>query len=40
MTEKGRHGDAGLVIGRQTLQPIYEFIEAGGEQPFLSGMRP
>ncbi|MEK7676662.1 MAG: sulfatase-like hydrolase/transferase [Verrucomicrobiota bacterium] len=40
MTEKGRHGDAGLVIGRQTLQPIYEFIEAGGEQPFFVWYAP
>ncbi len=27
MTVKGRHGDEGLVIGRQTMQPIYDFIE-------------
>jgi uncharacterized sulfatase len=26
MTTKGRHGDDGLVIGRQTLEPIYEFV--------------
>jgi uncharacterized sulfatase len=27
MTTKGRHGDDGLVIGRQTLQPIFDFVE-------------
>jgi uncharacterized sulfatase len=27
MTTKGRHGDDGLVIGRQTLDPIYEFVD-------------
>ena len=26
MTEKGRHGDEGLVIGRRTMKPIYDFI--------------
>ncbi|MBM3838945.1 MAG: DUF4976 domain-containing protein [Verrucomicrobia bacterium] len=40
MTEKGRHGDAGLIIGRQTLQPIYDFIEAGGEEPFFVWYAP
>ncbi|MGC9328173.1 MAG: sulfatase family protein [Candidatus Hinthialibacter sp.] len=27
MTTQGRHGDDGLVIGRSTMQPIYEFID-------------
>ena len=26
MTKGGRHGDAGLEIGRKTMQPIYDFI--------------
>ena len=26
MTTRGRHGDDGLVIGRQTLEPIYDFV--------------
>ena len=26
MTTRGRHGDDGLVIGRETMQPIYDFI--------------
>lgn len=26
MTQGGRHGDAGLDIGRKTMQPIYDFI--------------
>jgi uncharacterized sulfatase len=27
MTTKGRHGDDGLVIGRKTLDPIFEFVD-------------
>jgi arylsulfatase A-like enzyme len=27
MTTKGRHGEEGLVIGRQTLQPIFDFVD-------------
>lgn len=30
----GRHGDAGLSIGRQTMQPIFDFIADCGETPF------
>lgn len=32
----GRHGDEGLKIGRQTMQPIYDFVEKAEEnnQPF------
>jgi uncharacterized sulfatase len=30
----GRHGDAGLKIGREGMQPIYEFIESAGDRPF------
>ena len=26
MTVKGRHGDDGLVIGRKTLEPVYDFV--------------
>lgn len=40
MTTKGRHGDDGLVIGRQTMQPIYEFIEAHRNQPFFIWYAP
>jgi uncharacterized sulfatase len=35
MTTKGRHGEEGLVIGRQTLKPIYDFIEKSREPFFL-----
>ena len=35
MTTKGRHGDEGLVIGRQGLKPIYDFIESGKEPWFI-----
>jgi arylsulfatase A-like enzyme len=27
MTTKGRHGDDGLVIGRKTLDPVFEFVD-------------
>ncbi|MFN0052774.1 MAG: sulfatase-like hydrolase/transferase [Planctomycetales bacterium] len=40
MTAKGRHGDEGLVIGRETMQPIYEFIEAQRQQPFFVWYAP
>lgn len=36
----GRHGDAGLAIGREGLQPIYDFIEQAGEQPWLVWYAP
>ncbi len=35
MTTKGRHGEEGLVIGRQGLKPIYDFIESGKEPWFI-----
>ncbi len=42
MTKGSRHGDAGLTIGRQGLQPIYDFVaEAGRRQkPFLVWYAP
>jgi uncharacterized sulfatase len=42
MTEKGRHGDAGLVIGRNGLKPVYEFIEEAQKQnkPFFLWYAP
>jgi uncharacterized sulfatase len=38
----GRHGDAGLAIGRQTMQPIYDFIEQAkkDEKPFFVWYAP
>jgi len=40
MTTKGRHGEEGLAIGRQTLQPIYDFIETRGDSPFFIWYAP
>lgn len=40
MTVKGRHGDDGLVIGRKTMQPIYDFITSGGTSPFFIWYAP
>jgi uncharacterized sulfatase len=36
----GRHGDAGLEIGRKGLEPIYRFIEEAGERPWLVWYAP
>jgi uncharacterized sulfatase len=40
MTVKGRHGDDGLVIGRQTMKPIYDFIEKEPDKPFFLWYAP
>jgi uncharacterized sulfatase len=40
MTVKGRHGDEGLIIGRQTMQPIYDFIAAEPKKPFFLWYAP
>ena len=42
MTQGQRHGDAGLKIGRETMQPIFDFIhQAGREQrPFFVWYAP
>ena len=36
----GRHGDDGLKIGREGLQPIYDFIDRAGERPFFLWYAP
>lgn len=40
MTTQGRHGGPGLVIGRQTMQPIYDFIEQSKDNPFFIWYAP
>lgn len=41
MTPEGeRHGGPGLVIGREGMRPIYDFIEQGGETPFFIWYAP
>jgi arylsulfatase A-like enzyme len=40
MTTQGRHGEEGLVIGRQTMRPIYDFIAAAPEKPFFLWYAP
>lgn len=40
MTTKGRHGDAGLVIGRQTMKPIFDFIDEHRQKPFFVWYAP
>ncbi len=36
----GRHGDLGLKIGRQGMQPIFNFIDQAGEKPFFLWYAP
>lgn len=42
MTVKGRHGDDGLVIGRKTMQPMYDFIQTAtrAQKPFFLWYAP
>jgi hypothetical protein len=35
VARQGRHGDEGLTIGRQGLQPIYDFIDSAAGKPFV-----
>ena len=39
-TRGGRHGDAGLKIGRDGLKPIYDFIESAGTKPWFVWYAP
>ncbi|MBM3812502.1 MAG: sulfatase [Acidimicrobiia bacterium] len=36
----GRHGDEGLKIGRETMQPVYEFIDKAEGKPFFLWYAP
>lgn len=36
----GRHGDAGLKIGREGLKPIFEFVDTAGDRPFFIWYAP
>ncbi|NBO92841.1 MAG: sulfatase [Planctomycetia bacterium] len=40
MTTKGRHGDDGLIIGRKTMKPIYDFIAGAGNKPWMVWYAP
>ncbi|MEF8795577.1 MAG: sulfatase-like hydrolase/transferase [Salinivenus sp.] len=40
MTTEGRHGGPGLTIGRKTMQPIYDFVDEVGDQPFFVWYAP
>jgi len=39
-TRGSRHGDAGLAIGREGLDPVYRFIEQAGGKPFFVWYAP
>ena len=36
----GRHGDEGLKIGRETMQPVFDFIDRAGAKPFFLWYAP
>jgi len=40
MTVKGRHGDDGLKIGRETFAPIDQFLDEAGSRPFFLWYAP
>ena len=40
VADGGRHGDEGLTIGREGMQPIFDFIDQSGEQPFFLWYAP
>jgi uncharacterized sulfatase len=42
MTEGGRHGDQGLAIGRQSMQPVFDFIDQAraAQKPFFVWYAP
>jgi uncharacterized sulfatase len=40
VTRGGRHGDVGLQIGRQTMQPVYDFVDNAAGKPFLLWYAP
>jgi uncharacterized sulfatase len=40
MTKTGRHGEEGLAIGRQTMQPVYDFITESKDKPFFVWYAP
>jgi arylsulfatase A-like enzyme len=40
VSRRGRHGDDGLKIGREGLQPIYDFIDRAGGRPFFIWYAP
>ena len=37
---RGRHGDEGLKIGREGMQPIFDFINDAGDKPFFVWYAP
>lgn len=37
---QSRHGDVGLTIGREGMQPIYDFVDAAGDKPFFLWYAP
>jgi arylsulfatase A-like enzyme len=36
----GRHGDEGLIIGRNGMQPVFDFIDRAGDTPFFLWYAP
>lgn len=40
VTRGGRHGDDGLKIGRESMQPVFDFIDRAREKPFFLWYAP
>lgn len=40
MTTEGRHGGPGLAIGRETMEPIYDFVGEAGDRPYFLWYAP
>ncbi len=40
VARRGRHGDDGLTIGREGLEPVFDFIESSAGQPFFLWYAP
>ncbi|MGI6303434.1 MAG: hypothetical protein ACOX52_20605 [Verrucomicrobiota bacterium] len=36
----GRHGDEGLAIGREGMEPVFDFIRDAGDRPFFLWYAP
>lgn len=40
VARRGRHGDEGLTIGRESMQPVFDFIDRSADKPFFLWYAP
>ena len=40
VARRGRHGDEGLTIGRESMQPVFDFVDEAGDRPFFLWYAP